>query len=221
MKTEPGPETRRRATGGKDGFTLIEVVVALAIIAALIAILSPVATEYIADSRVTRAQNDVGTVGDALVAGFRDMGDFPVFRDGSNRSLTDAATYDILFGPGDVPGVAGSVSGGKWDPLADGVLDDAESGDDAGALSEQLVSNAPGYPTTGRFEWRGPYTEDLTQDPWGNAYVVNAENLRPDQGEAAYVLSAGANGLVETPFEIDRETGDVAPGGDDVLYRLR
>lgn len=207
-----------RPGAGDRGFSLIEVVVALAIVAALVALLAPSATQYLEESEISRAQKEVGVIGDALTAGFRDLGDYTIFRDGSDRSLTDAATFDILFGPGTVPGVG---SGAGWGALSDGTLGSGESGDDAGALADQLIRNAPGYPTGGRFEWRGPYTEELVQDPWGNAYLVNAENLRPAQAEAAYVLSAGSDGVVDTDFEIDRENADVVPGGDDILYRVR
>ena len=40
----------------------------------------------------------------------------------------------------------------------------------------------------------------VTRDPWGNGYLVSP----------ALVLSAGANGMIETAFGADR------PGGDDV-----
>lgn len=200
---------------------MVEIVVVLAVVAALTAILVPMVSTYVQDSRRQRARGDLRSVGDALTAFHRTFGDFPIFRDGSDRNLADNTTFDILFGPGDVPSLAGSLSTSKWSPIDDGTLGSSESGDDAGTLAAQLLENAPGYPTTGEFRWDGPYLENLGPDPWGHAYLVNAENLRPAQGEAAYVLSAGPDGVVETAFEIDRTGGNVTPAGDDLLFRIR
>lgn len=202
------------------GFTLIEVLVALALVAALTAALVPVVTSFVDDSQLQRARKDVRSIGDVMTAFQRTFGDFPIFRSGTDRTLDDASTFDILFGPGTLPELGASVDGTKWEPVDDGTLDDSETGDDADELSDQLIDNAPGYPTTGKFRWEGPYLEDLQEDPWGRAYLVNAENLRPAQGEAGYVISAGPNGTLETDFEIAR-TGTVSPGGDDVLFRVR
>lgn len=193
-----------------SGFTLMEAVVVLGVLAALAAVLTPIVAGYLDDARVQRARADARTLADALLSVQRDLGDFPVFRDGSDRTLDDASTYDVLIGPGRVP----SLSGAGWSAAHDG-------GSDADGLSDQLVENAPGYPTEGRFAWRGPYTESPSADPWGSAYLVNARNLRPARDSAAYVLSAGPDGVVETAFSQDRTGGSVAPAGDDVLVRVR
>lgn len=194
------------------GFTLLEVVVVLGVVAALAAILTPIVSGYLEDARLQRARSDAGTLADALLQAQRDLGDFPIFSDGSlsGRTLADSTTFDVLLGPGRVP----TLSGTGWSNAYD-------SGNDADQLADQLVTNAPGYPTDGRFAWRGPYMEDPTADPWGNAYLVNAENLRPAQDEAGYVLSAGPDGTVQTDFDQDRTGGGVAAAGDDVLVRVR
>jgi hypothetical protein len=51
-------------------------------------------------------------------------------------------------------------------------------------------------------------------DPWGNAYLVLVS--RGPRGLVARVLSAGPNGLIETPFAIDADAG-----GDDRLGPAR
>lgn len=195
-----------------SGFTLLEVVVVLGVVAALAAILTPIVSGYLEDARLQRARSDARSVADALLQAQRDLGDFPIFMDGSlsARDLDDASTFDVLIGPGRVP----SFAGAGWSNAYDG-------GSDADQLADQLVSNAPGYPTQGRFAWRGPYVEEPSSDPWGSAYVVNAENLRPAQQDAAFVLSAGPDGTVQTDFDLDRTGGSVAPAGDDLLVRIR
>lgn len=201
---------RRTRTAAASGFTLVEIIVVLGVVAALVAILTPMVTGHIEDARLQRAQGDARTVGDALLAAHKDLGDFPIFRDNSDRALADSSTYDVLHGPGDVPGLAGA----GWSAAYD-------SGNDADTFANQLIRNTPGYPTTGRFQWRGPYLDAPSPDPWGNAYLVNAENLRPAQPHAAYVLSAGPDGVVQTDFDLDRTGADVLPAGDDILFRLR
>lgn len=210
-----------RALRLAGGFTLMEVIVVLAVLGALAAIIGVIASRYTEDVRRLAAARDMQAIADALLTAQGHLGDFPVFRSGADRVLSDAATFDLLVGTGTVPRVAAALASSKWAPLVDGVLDTLETGDDAGPLAAQLIRNGPGYGAAGRFGWRGPYLEAADPDPWGFAYLVNAENLRPNHAEAAYVLSAGPNGVVETPFEIDRETGDVVPNGDDVLVRVR
>lgn len=193
------------------GFTVIEIVVVLGVVAALSAILVPMVSSYVEDGRRQRARADLRAIGEAMNAVHRDLGVFPVFREGTKRALTDDSTYAILIGPGDIASAAGGTG---WSAKYDG-------GADAGSLSDQLVENEPGYPSQGRFAWRGPYIDDLSPDPWGHAYGVNAENLMPNDTGAGFVISAGPNGQVETDFEIGRTSGNVTPAGDDLIYRIR
>lgn len=193
------------------GFTVIEILVVLGVVAALSAILVPIVSSYVEDGRRQRARGDLRSIGEAMNAVHRDLGVYPVFTDGGDRTVGTAASYEVLIGPGNTPSVG---SGTGW----------TVTGSDVGSLGGQLVQNAPGgggYPTQGRFAWRGPYIDDVSPDPWGNGYVVNAENLLPNQGQSGYVLSAGPNGQIETDFEIDRTSASTTPAGDDLLYRLR
>lgn len=192
---------------------MVEIVVVLAVVAALTAILVPMVTSYVQDSRRQRARSDLRAIGDAMDAVHRDLGDFPVFRDGTDRTVSTTAAYPVLIGPGDTASVGSSAS--NWP-----TLDPAN----VGSLGGQLVQNSPGsgaYPTQGRFSWRGPYIDDLAPDPWGRGYLINAENLLPNQADAGYVLSAGPDGEIDTDFDISRTSGDVTPAGDDLLVRLR
>lgn len=51
----------------------------------------------------------------------------------------------------------------------------------------------------------------VTDDPWQQSYIVNLGA----KGSPIWVLSAGANGVIETPFE-----GADAPGGDDIGIKV-
>jgi hypothetical protein len=94
------------------------------------------------------------------------------------------------------------------------------------------VNNDRGYhvrrpgETTG---WNGPYLSALLPgDPWGKQYMVNARWL--DGGSTAadssgharravYIVSAGANGVVETPYE--QKITDARVWGDDLVIRIQ
>jgi hypothetical protein len=100
-----------------------------------------------------------------------------------------------------------------------------------GLLEDHLVKNMPSgltttdttkYATTGRFSWRGPYLEKLSEDPWGNRYLVNIKNGSPSDTPAkvVWVLSAGPNGIIETKPNDLTDSGPVT-GGDDTAVRIR
>jgi hypothetical protein len=61
--------------------------------------------------------------------------------------------------------------------------------------------------------WKGPYLTELRPDPWGRAYLVNAEGWILAR-ERPMVLSAGPDGRVQTPPWATR------PVGDDLLLPL-
>jgi len=78
--------------------------------------------------------------------------------------------------------------------------------------------------------WNGAYLQDIPADPWGRKYLVNLHfafagtdhAFTPDAHEwnPMYVLSAGPNGLIETPVGHHSKTApgvEPQPGGDDIV----
>jgi general secretion pathway protein G len=63
--------------------------------------------------------------------------------------------------------------------------------------------------------FKGPYLPVVTADPWGNAYLVAANNFATDNTDPAFVFSAGANGIMETPIF------SVSALGDDIGIRVK
>ena len=57
----------------------------------------------------------------------------------------------------------------------------------------------------------------LSPDPWGNCYAVNVAATLSPESAVLWVLSAGPNGIIDTPFLGGSET----PVGDDVGVRVR
>ena len=201
---------------GERGFTMMEIIVVLAVVSIMAAVLSPMILNYVDDARKAKAESDVRTLASLILQLTKDVQHFPVYFDGTKT--TGSPDIELLQGPGNDP-ADNSASGQGW--LATSKKDD---------LANHLVINKPGgasnttkYGSTGRFSWRGPYTDQLTPDAWGNRYLVNIKNGDPGAaapGKVIWVLSAGPNGKIETDPTALTDSGPV-PGGDDVAVRVR
>jgi prepilin-type N-terminal cleavage/methylation domain-containing protein len=194
-----------------EGFTLVELAVSLAAIAVLAAVLTPLVSKYVDQSRVAAAQAGTKAIADAISQMERDLGRYPMFTTGSGFLKDSDGNVMRLEGPGaTMMDTSGNVS--NW-----------VNGSTADDLADQLLSNAPGYPTTSSlaksFKWKGPYLAPET-DPWGNKYLVNITNAKSGNAYAVFVLSAGPDGVVDTPFNLSR-TSAVSPSNDDILSRIK
>jgi type II secretory pathway pseudopilin PulG len=183
------------------GFTLAEATVVLATLSVLGAAVAPAMNDYLAEARVVRARQDVHTIASALLRFTGDVG-------GQATKPGAWATFEVLAGAGTVP----SVGKGDRAWLASGPAQ-------VGSLADQMVLNTPGYTMlpasqmTSPRGWHGPYLEaGVSADPWGHRYAVNVRALDAGQHASVIVLSAGPDGLVDTPF---LSLAGV-PGGDDL-----
>lgn len=202
-----------RAIGNKRGFTMMEVIVVLAVIGVMAAVLTPMVMNYVEDAKVSRAQSDVKTIAGVILNLTRDVAHFPLYKDGTKT--TGTPEIELLRGPGNDP-VDSDDANKKWLTTA---------ADKTGELENHLIKNAPGgnkYPTTGRFSWKGPYVEKITEDAWGNRYLVNIKNANPADGtpKVVWVISAGPNGKFETDPNSAADSGPNA-GGDDIAIRIK
>ncbi len=184
------------------GFTLIEIIVILGVISILVAILTPTVLKYIADAQLDRAKKDVQTISTMLNDLIKDTGQYPA------NLLPVGQTF--LCGPGTQP-----TGGIVWC-----------TGANSGQVSNHLTINDPDgngtpseaandYRTTGNFRWRGPYMQNLVEDPWGNAYAINASTLVGGNTSPTWVISAGPDGVFET------NTTDTTVTGDDIGIRIK
>ena len=200
----------RRVAGPSSGFTLIEIIVILAVISILAAILTPSVLKYIAEAQTDRARNDAGTIQAVINDLIKDTGQYP-------GSLAVPAGF--ICGPGNIatPGATGWAANSAACTNGTGVMADS--------LSNHLVVNDPNesgtanstsdYRTTGNFRWRGPYAQNINTDPWGNAYQINVSTLVGGNTVATWIVSAGPDGTFQTA------TGANTLSNDDIGVRIK
>lgn len=199
----------------KKGFTLIEMVVVLAVIAILAAILFPTIAKHITDSKITRATNEGQVITAAIMMLYKDTGKWPstnaeplVAGGGPSgtvdRLLTGGAADPVpaTAAPGARTGAVNWGTFGTTKPLYDFLFFNNPDSN-TGATDQNQVGED--YPISGEFAWKGPYIDRQTYvDPWGNQYVISARYFPGGAAAANHtvlVLSAGKDQLWSTPFE--------------------
>lgn len=156
----------------QQGFTLIEMIVTVAIIASLAAILVPIVSSELGDTAQSRALGDAQRIGTAVTQFIKDTRVFPTGPGGDD-------SIEYLVGSGTVPTTNGM-------------------GDDNGTTNEgDLLDYLTDGATNGGALWNGPYMQEIGADPWGNAFVVNVNGYY-DTTEYVWVVSAGPNGDIDT-----------------------
>jgi general secretion pathway protein G len=197
------------------GFTLIEIVIVVAVIGILAGILVPIIAKHIKDSKVTRAFADVHRIHAAVGAFYSDRdlkGKWPMFIDPALPLTEDNHLY-LLIGPGKDAGVDGEGAE-FWNETGGWPSERVDR------MEDHLVFNQP--PVNEYQGWDGPYITRITTDPWGNHYGVNvkyATDFYRLEGEVVWVISAGANATWETDFSQLNDT-DLVIGGDDIVSRI-
>jgi general secretion pathway protein G len=175
------------------GFTLIEVIVIVAILAILAGILAPMIFSQIDDAKLTRAEADCKSISSAILVFRKDLGAWP---NRMGAGCPEATT--LLRGEGELPVDLAAMSF-----LTTNVMNftDVLTTDDEGCYTPAL--------------YRGPYLPNVMADPWGNSYVVAASNFVATSMDPVFVLSAGPNGRMETPIF------SLSPLGDDIGIRIK
>jgi prepilin-type N-terminal cleavage/methylation domain-containing protein len=196
------------------GFTLIEMVVVMAVVGVLAAILFPTIAKHITDSKTTRATNECQVITAAIMMLYKDTGRWPdtnaepVVANGGpsgrvDRVLTGATTDPVpaAAAPGARTGAVNWGTFGTTKPLYDFLyFNNPDS--NTGAASQNEAGQD--YPTSGEFAWKGPYIDRQTYvDPWGNQYVISARFFPGGAAAANHrvlILSAGKDALWSSPF---------------------
>ncbi len=190
---------------GDAGFTLIEIVIAVAIVAVFAAVISPMVFKHLEDAKISKAGSESEIIATALLGYYKDVGQWPYTNEDGKRGSVDRLISSEVVAKGKS---AGSKKGAKkWGTFGKSMQ-----------LGDYLYANSI---ENGEGTWRGPYTEKYSfNDPWGNAYVVNCRYLPSGKYKGSnvhkvIVLSAGPDGRWATSFN-DGTTETIS--GDDIGY---
>ncbi len=154
-----------------DGFTMVEVIVIVAVIAILGGILTPMVIKEIGKSKMTRAGADMAAVATAFTQYYADTGYWPERYDGSNDRRTTLRNYDCFYDN------TRNLSG--WD----------------GPYLEKGADNGGARVAANRTDgvWDGVI------DPWGRPFrVVYGRAGGTSVGGGIAVVSSGPNGRFDT-----------------------
>lgn len=134
---------KREVDSRGSGFSMLELIVVLALLVGAAGIVFPLVSAEIRDSKISRALDDTGRIAGAILRAARDAGAIPGTDD-------PAMPPTVLLTQGKLPS---GVPLGRQRRLAD-----------------VLGVDSP-FPIT-RNPWNGPYLGEVGQDPWRRAYVV-------------------------------------------------
>ena len=221
----------RRTTSARSasGFSLVEIIVAVAAAVILASVLTPMAFSYIDESRISRTYSDSATIAASMTSFFQDTKKWP----GQVEILASPSIRFLTVGDvtaTSLPTLAGSIgiSAAKCvDGLAGvqpGVTEFAAATPNAVNTMNisdllQVPPPAADYPN-----WGGPYlAAEVESDPWGSVYVVNVIPLFCGESVTAavpggalgfgWILSAGPNETLQTPFSASRIAADSDDAG--------
>ncbi len=199
----------------EKGFTLMEMVLVLAIILVLASIFLPLATTKIKEADEVSAGGTISSIAKGLAAFYEDLRHFPTCDSASDCNAF--ASNDLVFlAFGDGAGTLASqypnagVGGGNWDFTVN-----QESSPARNNAYNHLVINNPDadvtageatldYKTAGS-RWRGPYVFGINFDPWDRAFIANVGAMEPGGGAISgaatsfgWILSAGPDNFLDT-----------------------
>lgn len=196
----------RRFLRNPGGFTMIEILAVLGIIAVLAAVMAPSVVKHITDAKRTRATHECEVIATATASFYKDMGFWPTHNDADHRPQ-DQEVRLLRTNEGTTPS---EVAGVGWLTL-----------NPQDTFDNQLIANTPNgnaanaYTTSAENRWQGPYLLRFKCDPWGNKYLCNVRAFHQGQTGPAWVISAGPDG------EIDTNVASLTLADDDIGYLLK
>ena len=214
------------------GFTLIEIIVAVTLVAILSAAVAPSVLNNISQGRIARTQSDVQAIASAIMKFKSETGKFPnLVMPGdpdSSQTLDFLATASVAD---DLPNKGGT----NWpEALTSGSYADGSTETVANHLILGLTDNGtasidsyPRIPAGANADdptivgFRSGLISSAPLDPWGHAYLINVASLDSLSGNPVWVISAGPNGLMQTDVEATGTDAVTTLGGDDIGFRVK
>ncbi len=207
----------------RRGFTLMEIVIAVAIVAIFAAAISPMVFKHLEDAKLTRAQNETESIATAVLSYYKDTGTWPytnVNGPTGNAVTRAVSSANVATGTGTGAG-AGAGNWGSYgtSKMLGDYLYYNNPDDDTSTTGAGADQSGEDWGTTGRRSWRGPYVGAYSfDDPWGHAYVVNVRyapggSYGGTVRHKVFVLSPGPDGVWQTAYS-DASVEDIA--GDDI-----
>ncbi len=206
----------------RSGFTLMEVIIAVAVVAIMAGALTPLVIRHLDSAKLARAQNEAETICSAVLELYKDTGYWPFTNaDGPSGTLDrviSSTNEAVGAGTGALAGAANWATYGNEKQLGDYLYWNNPDGDSS-AIGTGGDEASIDYPTTGPNAWRGPYLPSYSmEDPWGHAYVLNVRYLpggiySGSLRHKVFVLSAGPDGKWQTSYS-DAATEEIS--GDDI-----
>lgn len=183
----------------RNGFTLIEAAVAIAVVAILSGIIVPLVVKNIRDAQVARARNDVQVIAAAIASQMKDTGKRPSYGGGPNGATGGGASI-WGSGPAGTPVPTGCGGVGNGQTFANLFTIQQNDVTNMTAAQTMFFTAAPGITVANEFSYRGPYlATDVANktDPWGRRYIILGYNANGQTGNLPiYVLSAGPDGTI-------------------------
>jgi len=203
---------KRKIMGRRAGFTLIELILVVAVVAILAAILVPTVFSILDDSAITKGKADVKAVAGAIAKFRDDTGEFPT------RHAAGALNSEVnLLYSGTVAPVVGDFS----PSTGMGSFDCAPASEcetfQFPFITNSSAANAYSTVATAKKRWKGPYLSDNTSDEFDSPYIVYVSRLKttPVTTERAWIVFAGQNKMYETT------PGSTSAQGDDFVFLIK
>lgn len=212
-----------RIISKRTGFTLTELIFALAIVLVLVAVFLPLAVDQLAQSKIARAQADIDTIAAALTNFFSDMDNFPSCNKTDCDPLTDSNNNLRFLAVGTGDGNLQPEYPTDTDQLWKLPTQHANPPSRNNAYNHLVLNNPNGnnfteeagedYRST---KWKSPYIAKLSVDPFGKAYIIHVGAMQkkgcpvgstggppqdcnsPATGRRGWILSAGPDGNLDT-----------------------